>query len=55
MREEFWAHFDSEELFVCGAGQCDYPGFSAKNLCYYVMEMTTGYVIEMEVLFFFIY
>lgn len=50
MREELWAQFDSEELFVCGDGQCDSPGFSAKNLCYYVMEMTTGYVIEMEVL-----
>lgn len=24
--------------------------FQPKNLCYYVMEMTTGYVIEIEVL-----
>ena len=50
MREELWAQFASEELFVCGDGQCDSPGFSAKNLCYYVMGMTTGYVIEIEVL-----
>ena len=50
MREELWAQFASEELFVCDDGQCDSPGFSAKNLCYYVMEMTTGYVIEIEVL-----
>ena len=50
MRKELWAQFASEELVVCGDGQCDSPGFSAKNLCYYVMEMTTGYVIEMEVL-----
>ena len=26
------------------------PGLSAKNLCYYVMDMITGYVIEIEVL-----
>ena len=38
------------ELAVCGDGQCDSPGFSVKNLCYYVMEMVTGYVIEIEVL-----
>lgn len=50
MREELYGQFASEELFVCSDGQCDSPGFSAKNLCYYVMEMTTGYVIEMEVL-----
>lgn len=50
MREELWAQFADEELIVCGDGQCDSPGFSAKNLCYYVMEMATGYVIEIEVL-----
>ena len=50
MREELWAQFASEELFVCSDGQCDFPGFSAKHLCYYAMQMTTGYVIEMEVL-----
>ena len=36
MRKELWAQFASEELVVCGDGQCDSPGFSAKNLCYYV-------------------
>ena len=50
MREELWAQFATEDLTVCGDGQCDSPGFSAKNLCYYVMEMITGYVIEIEVL-----
>ena len=50
MREELWEQFAHEELAVCGDGQCDSPGFSAKNLCYYVMEMITGYVIEIEVL-----
>lgn len=50
MREKLWAQFATEDLTVCGDGQCDSPGFSAKNLCYYVMEMITGYVIEIEVL-----
>ena len=50
MREELWPQFAIDDLTVCGDGQCDSPGFSAKNLCYYVMEMITGYVIEIEVL-----
>ena len=40
-----WAQFANEDLTVCGDGQCDSPGFSAKNLCYYIMEMIAGYVI----------
>ena len=35
---------------VCGDGQCDSPGFTAKNLCYYLMEMTTSYIIDVEVM-----
>lgn len=50
MTEELWAQFANEEVFVCHDGHCDSSGFSAKNLCYYVMEITTGYVIEIEVL-----
>ena len=50
MRAELWAPFASDDLTVCGDGQCDFSGFSAKNLCYYVMEMITGYVIEIQVL-----
>ena len=33
MREELCAQFANEDLTVCGDGQCDSPGFSAKNLC----------------------
>ena len=33
-----------------GDGQCDSPRFTAKNLCYCLMEMTTGYIIDLEVL-----
>ena len=38
------------DVVVMGDGQCDSPGFTAKNLCYFLMEMTTGYIIELEVL-----
>ena len=31
-----------------GDGQCDSPGFTAKNLCYFLMEITTGYIIDLE-------
>ena len=33
-----------------GDGQCDSPGFTAKNLCYFLMEKTPGYIIHLEVL-----
>ena len=39
-----------QSLVVMGDGQCDSPGFTAKNLCYFLMEMTTGYIIDLEVL-----
>ena len=37
-------------MIVMGDGQCHSPGFTAKNLCYFLMEMTTGYIIDLEVL-----
>ena len=39
-----------QNLVVVGDGQCDSPGFTAKNLCYFLMEMTTGFIIDLEVL-----
>lgn len=30
------------DVVVMGDGQCDSPGFTAKNLCYFLMEMTTS-------------
>lgn len=37
-------------MVVIGDGQCDSPGFTAKNLCYFLMKMTTGYIIDLQVL-----
>ena len=39
-----------QNLVVMGDGQCDSPGFTAKNLCYFLMEMTTGFIIDLEIL-----
>ena len=39
----------NEKVLVGGDGQCDSPGFTAKNLCYFLMELTSGYILEVEV------
>lgn len=46
---EIFRGLQNEDLVVRGDGQCDSPGFTAKNLCYYLMEMTTSYIIDVEV------
>ena len=47
---EIFRGLQNKDLVVCGDGQCDSPGFTAKNLCYYLMEMTTNYIIDVEVM-----
>jgi len=49
MRRELIQEFTGERLALCGDGQCDSPGFSAKNLCYFIMEMVSEYILEVEV------
>ena len=49
MREELVKEFVGEKVVVGGDGQCDPPGFSAKNLCYFLMEITSSYILEVEV------
>ena len=39
MRGKLVIEFQNEELVVSGYGQCDSPGFSAKNLCYFLMDV----------------
>ena len=36
-------------MVVCGDGQCDSPGNTAKNLYYFVMELVSGYILAVEV------
>ena len=49
MRNELIKEFAGKDIVVAGDGQCDSPGFSAKNLCYFLMEVTTSYILETEV------
>ena len=50
MREEILDEFAGESIVVGGDGQCDSPGFNAKNLCYFMVEANTSYIIDIEVL-----
>ena len=51
MRGELLVEFENEELVVRGDGKCDLPGYSAKNLCYYLMEVVSEYILEVEVMY----
>lgn len=48
-QEQIFQQFCCKEVVVCGDGQCDSPGHTAKNLCYFLMELVSGYIIELEV------
>ena len=49
MRAKLISQFTNENLVLSGDGQCDSPGFSAKNLCYFLMELVSGYILEVEI------
>jgi len=38
-----------KEVVVCGDRQCDSPGHTAKNLCYFFMELVSGCILGIEV------
>ena len=42
-------NFLGKEVVVCGDGQCDSPGHTAKNLSYFLMELVSGCILEIEV------
>lgn len=48
-REQILKEFFDKEVIVCGDGQYDSPGHTAKNLCYFLMELVSGYILEVEV------
>jgi hypothetical protein len=50
MRKEIIVEFADKEILVGGDGQCDSPGFNAKNLCYFIMEENTNYILDVELL-----
>ena len=49
-REELIKEFVGQDLVIGGDGQCDSPGFNAKNLCYFMVEANSDYIIDIEVL-----
>ena len=48
-REELLRDFAGQEIVVGGDGQCDSPGFNAKNLCYSMVEVNTNYIIDIQI------
>ncbi len=38
-----------KKIVVSGDGQCHSPGYSAKDLCYFLMEMETDYIIDLHI------
>ena len=50
MRQEILSEFEGKEIVVGGDGQCDSPGFNAKNLCYFFIEIDSNYILDIEML-----
>jgi hypothetical protein len=50
MREEILGEFAGKAIVIGGDGQCDSPGFNAKNICYFRVEVNTNYIIGIEIL-----
>ena len=48
-REELLRDFAGQGIVVGGGGQCDSPGFNAKNLCYFMVEANTNYIIDIQI------
>ena len=49
-RQELLKEFVGQDNVIGGDGQCDSPGFNAKNLCYFMVEANSNYIIEVEIL-----
>jgi solute carrier family 8 (sodium/calcium exchanger) len=49
MRGQLIDEFRGKEVLVSGDGQCDSPGFNNKNLCYFIVEVSSDYIIHVEI------
>ena len=49
IRGELIREFSGRDVVLGGDGQCDSPGFNAKNLCYFMMEVESSYILDVEV------
>ena len=50
MKQELVTEFSGQDVVVGGDGQCDSPGFNAKNICYFMMQATSNHILDIEVL-----
>ncbi len=50
MRAQLVDEFAGQDLIVAGDGQCDSRGFNAKNLCYFLAEVNSNYILHVDVL-----
>ena len=49
MRGQLMDEFRGQEVVCSGDGQCDSPDFSAKNLCYFIMEVSSKYIFQVQI------
>ena len=49
MSGQLMEEFRDQEVVCSGEGQCNSPGLSAKNLCYFIMEVTSKYILEVQI------
>ena len=43
-------NFRCQDIVVGGDSQCDSPGFTAKNLCYFMVEVNSSCILDIEIL-----
>ncbi|CAB3983503.1 Hypothetical predicted protein [Paramuricea clavata] len=50
MRSDLLKEFYEKDVVIGGDGQCDSPGFNAKNLCYFMVEVNSNCILDIEIL-----
>ena len=49
LKGQLMDEFQGQDAIVSGDGQCDSPGFGAKNLCYFIMEVSSQYILQVQI------
>jgi hypothetical protein len=50
IRRELFNEFPGQDIVVGGDGQCNSPGINAKNLCYFMVEVNSSCILDIEIL-----
>ena len=48
MKQELFTEFFGQDVVVGGDGQCDSPGLNAKNICNFMKEATSNYILDIN-------